>query len=287
MASNERILRRIVVGTDGSEHAATALRWAVAEAAVHDAQLEVVYVWSFLNQMHVDDTASFEPDYDEERARRSLGDWIARHAGEDAAAGIAHRVVLDAPDRALLEAGDAADLLVLGARGTGEFEGLLVGSVSDRVAQLAAGPVAVVRSEAPVAGGRIVAGIDGSARSTLALRWAAREARARGASLDVVHSSRLSMVAAPFVHGGMPALSAMEDADRAILDAATSDDALTGVPVRAHLSSDSPARALVEIAGGADLVVVGTRGLGRVAGTLLGSVSRQVLHHAPCPVVVL
>ena len=50
---------------------------------------------------------------------------------------------------------------------------------------------------------------------------------------------------------------------------------------------DSAGRALIERVGDAGLVVAGTRVLGRVGGTLLGSVSRQLLHHAPCPVVVI
>jgi nucleotide-binding universal stress UspA family protein len=48
-----------------------------------------------------------------------------------------------------------------------------------------------------------------------------------------------------------------------------------------------PARALLEAAIGADLLVVGSRGRGGMKGLLLGSVSQQCIHHAPCPVVVV
>ena len=196
-------------------------------------------------------------------------------------------MVCDLPARALLEASDAADLLVLGARGTGGFDGLLFGSVSERVAQLATRPVAVVRAAAPVSGGRVVVGIDGSARSLTALRWAAAEARARDADLDVVHAWRLPMVAASPVVTVLPDYSTLEDIGSSVLDAALADPALADVRVHPHFVHDSPARALLERAAGAGLVVAGTRGLGRVSGALLGSVSRQLLHHAACPVVVI
>ena len=283
--ADQQIVKRVVVGTDGSESAAVATRWAVEEAELHRATIEVVLVWSYLDQHHVDHSQRFDPDYTEASARATLASWVDEALGPDAA--VEQRAVCDLAPRALVEASDTADLLVLGARGTGGFEGLLLGSVSERVAQHATRPVAVVRAAAPVLGGRVVVGVDGSARSLGALRWAAAEAQAREAVLDVVHAWRLPMMTTPPGMAIVPDLSTIEGVGREVLDAALADPALSGLHTRPHLTNRSPAAALMSLADGAGLVVVGTRGLGRVTGTLLGSVSRQLLHHAPCPVVVI
>ena len=58
------------------------------------------------------------------------------------------------------------------------------------------------------------------------------------------------------------------------------------VPVEALVTRDSPARVLVGVSRTARLVVVGSHGHGAVAGTLLGSVGSQLLHHADCPVLI-
>jgi nucleotide-binding universal stress UspA family protein len=276
---------RIVVGTDGSENATTAVRWAVEEAAVHAATLEVLLAWNHLNQHAPDRSQGFDPEYREDSARAALASWVEEDLGPDAAVG--QRVVNDLPATAMLEAGEDADLLVLGARGQGGFEGMLLGSVSDRVAQQAPVPVAVVRSEAAVRGGRVVVGIDGSARAGRALRWAAAEARARDAELDVVHAAQPGMMAVPPAMSALSYYTALEQAGRDVLEEALADPALAGVRVQSHPAQESPARALIERAAGAGLVVVGTRGRGRVLATLLGSVSRQLLFHAPCPVVIV
>jgi nucleotide-binding universal stress UspA family protein len=278
-------MRRIVVGTDGSQHATAAMQWAAEEARAHGANLEVVLVWSYLDQYHHDRSDSFRPDYTEAMAREALASWVTEALGVDAAVG--QRVECDLPARALLEASDAADLLVLGGRGRGGFEGLLLGSVSERVAQLATRPVAVVRDAARVSGGRVLVGVDGSSRSVTALRWAAAEARARGADLEVVHAWRPGLILTPPLLSPYPDFSALEEAGRALLDTALADASLDGVEVGSFLSSATPARALIDRAAEAALIVVGTRGLGRMTGALLGSVSRQLLHHAPCPVVVI
>ena len=278
-------MNRIVVGTDGSEHAKTAMRWAAEEADLHGATMEAVLAWHYLDQHHADHSDTFQSDYSEGHARAALAAWVTEALGEEVA--VNQRVVCDLPARALLEASDAADLLVLGARGTGGFEGLLFGSVSDRVAQLATRPVAVVRAATPVRGMRVVVGVDGSARSLAALRWAAAEARARDADLDVVHAWRLPIMAVPPATTAFPDFTAVEDSGQTMLDAALTEPNLAGLRVHPHFVHDSPARALIQRAEGAGLVVAGTRGLGRVSGTLLGSVSRQLLHHSPCPVVVI
>jgi nucleotide-binding universal stress UspA family protein len=283
--AKERTMMKIVVGTDGSPNATSALRWAVEEADVHQADIEVVLVWSYFDQHHPDRSDTFDPHYTEDTARAALALWVTEALG--ARAPVEQRTVLDLPARALLQASDVAELLVLGARGNGGFEGLLLGSVVGRVAQLAPRPIAVVRTMAPVRGGRVVVGVDGSARSVDALRWAASEARARDADLDVVHAWRVPTMPASLLMSASRDFDSMADTGRAVLDTALADPALTGTRVRPHSSNDSPARALVERAAGAGVVVVGTRGLGRVTGALLGSVSRQLLNHAPCPVVVI
>lgn len=275
---------RIVVGTDGSPKARVALQWAVEEAELHDASVEALLVWSLLDQHHADGSNRFDPAYGQAAAQAAVEAWVHEVVGE---ATVTARAVCDLPARALLEAGDSADLLVIGARGKGGFEELLLGSVSERVAEQASRPLAVVRSGALVRGGRVVVGVDGSASSSDALRWAATEARVRGAELDVVHAWRVpAMETSPWV-AAYTSCNDMENAGRAVLDEALADPSLRDVSARGQLSHGGAGGALVERATSAGLVVVGSRGLGRLGRPLLGSVSRQVLHHAPCPVVVV
>jgi len=278
-------MRRIVVGVDGSRNALLALRWAVEESDLHAAKVEALLAWSLLDQYHADGSDSFDPDYGEEDATAAVKAWVTAAVGDKPTVTV--RAVNDLPVRALLEASDTADLLVLGARGTGGFAALLLGSVSERVAEQASRPVAVVRARAPVRGGRVVVGVDGSGPSRAALRWAAAEAHARDAELDVVHAWRMPAVAlSPWMPPFM-GYDELEAAGRAILDEALGDPALTGVRAHGHLRYDTAASALLERAADAGLVVVGSRGLGRLSAALLGSVSRQVLHHAPCPAAVV
>jgi nucleotide-binding universal stress UspA family protein len=277
--------KRIVIGLDGSESSAVALRWATEEAEVHGASLEAVLVWSYLDQHHADPKAPFDPRYDDDQALAVLAGWVDDAVGADAA-GIELRTVCDLPATGLVEAGDAADLIVVGARGRGGFEGLLLGSVSQKVVEGAERPVAVIRQPGPVRGGRVVVGIDGSTRAQQALRWAAGEARARGAALDVVHAWQVQALAASPWGPAMPDVDSIEAGAREALAAVLADPALEGVDATGHLVNGGAARALMERADGAGLVVAGSRGLGRIGGALLGSVTRQLLHHAPCPVVV-
>jgi nucleotide-binding universal stress UspA family protein len=136
----------------------------------------------------------------------------------------------------------------------------------------------------------IVVGVDGSPRSELALRWAARWQGRDGARVRAVMTWDYPVVfTLPVPIGApVPPPERMQEA---------TEEALAGIV--AHLGDDVPneieqvvrrgraSAVLVEEATGAAMLVVGTRGLGRATGALLGSVSRKVAAAAPCPVVVV
>lgn len=275
-------MERIVVGVDGSTNAEAALQWAAEESDLHGVALTAVMAWDFLEQHHADGDGTFDPSYGSGEARQAL------HAALQAVSPsrpIEERAVLDKPAQALLDVSADADLLVVGARGLGGFKGLLLGSVSERMLEEGPCPVAVVREDiARPDDGPIVVGIDGSSPANEALRWAAGEARVRRAPLDVVHAWQMRP---PTIPASDQVMRSVEDAAREVLDTALEDESLSDVQVRGHLAPSSPTRALLQHADGASLAVVGSRGLGRLRRAVLGSTSRQLAHHAPCPVVVL
>jgi len=145
--------------------------------------------------------------------------------------------------------------------------------------------------------GTIIVGTDGSEASREALRWAAAEARLRDARLVAIRA--WSFVApAPIGDPGMLAIPASDipgaleaetNAARADLEASV-QDALTGAPpvdVELRLVEGGAGEVLVSESETADLVVVGSHGRSGLKAALLGSVSRHVVDHAVCPVVVV
>ena len=138
--------------------------------------------------------------------------------------------------------------------------------------------------------GAIVVGVDGSEQSKNALRWALAEARLRGARVVALHAWSYPAIAA----GGLMPVSAdlfeglEASAAKLLADTVTAVmEGAADVEVEQDVVEEAPARALVRVAEGADLLVVGSRGHGGFTGPLLGSVSQQCAHHAPCPVVIV
>jgi nucleotide-binding universal stress UspA family protein len=135
----------------------------------------------------------------------------------------------------------------------------------------------------------IVVGVDGSEQSKAALRWALDEARLRGASIRVVHA----WWAYPALLPGAPIIATeweelREGADEFVESFVAE---VLGEPADVEITAvavhGTAAPALVEASQAADLLVVGSRGLGGFTGLLLGSVSQQCAHHAPCPLVIV
>ncbi len=137
-------------------------------------------------------------------------------------------------------------------------------------------------------GGRIVVGVDGSESSKDALRWAAAQAQLTGASLEAVTSWEISSnsfgFAVPIPSDYNPATNAKEALDQTVLEVLGESGA---AHVVAHIVEGPPARSLLDLAKGADLLVLGSRGHGPFVGVLLGSVSEYCASHATCPVVVV
>jgi nucleotide-binding universal stress UspA family protein len=141
--------------------------------------------------------------------------------------------------------------------------------------------------------GTIVVGVDGSDRSREALRWAVEEAKLRGDKVLAVHAWEPPVVPAadipptPAPPLYLPELIAqVQERAEALVEHVTAEFANDGVDVEPTAIEGAAAAVLVEVAEDADLVVVGSRGRGGLAGLLLGSVSQQVAQHARCPVVI-
>jgi nucleotide-binding universal stress UspA family protein len=138
---------------------------------------------------------------------------------------------------------------------------------------------------------KIVVGIDGSEASKDALRWAVEDARARGAEVVALHAYEVPVPAPdaiPTAPVDLPALVVETHARALQLVTDLVDDVVGNaatVDVVPLAVEDAPARALLDAARDADLLVVGSHGLG-VSGLFLGSVSLECAHHAACPVLI-
>ncbi|HUP33418.1 MAG TPA: universal stress protein [Gaiellaceae bacterium] len=133
----------------------------------------------------------------------------------------------------------------------------------------------------------IVVGVDGSKESIAALRFAVEEGALRQTGVLALYALEVPTVPWPGLTGLVG--TAREEANRVFGHAI--EEAFAGampeVPFERKVVEKSPAHALVEAAAEADLLVVGSRGHGGFAGLLLGSVSQQCAHHAPCPVAII
>jgi nucleotide-binding universal stress UspA family protein len=134
---------------------------------------------------------------------------------------------------------------------------------------------------------RVVVGVDGSQEASRALRRAAHEARLRGADLDVVHVVAAPSVLADPVLFPPPSRQELHARGLELIDETLTGTEVDDLEVERITVIGHAARALCDVAKGAELLVVGARGLGGFRGLLVGSVTHQVVAHAPCPVLVV
>lgn len=282
-------MRGIVVGVKGSVESDEALDWALAEAATRGVPLTAVLAAprgapDALERRQADAEAALA------RARERTGSTVPASAA----------VVQGHAADALLEASADADMLVLGRRDRRRLGRLVLGSVSSRVVEHASVPVTVVRHH-DVAGERdtpqenegpptVVAGVDTSPPSLAALRHAGAVAARSGAVLEAVFAWQITTLAPlPGSWGWAPPLDEYERFARECLAAAVERSGvdLPAERLRQRVEHGAPAHVLLEASHSAERLVVGARGLGGFERLVLGSVSRQALDYASCPVTVV
>jgi nucleotide-binding universal stress UspA family protein len=289
-------MTEIVVGVDGSEVSRHAVAWAAKEAVLRGQELRVVHaLQKWLYEMPEDAPNADVGRWAREESHRMLNEAVEHAEQQAPGVPVATEVLSGDARPALLAASTGATMLVVGGRGEGGFAGLLLGSVAHGVAGRSKCPVVVIQKEMAEPTGELVLGIDGSPKSRPAVVAAFAEAAARGATLHAVHSwQRVSWTvldAMPQATSGATVHGANvdEEAARAVISEAVVGVAADypGVKVVEQLIEGHPVHVLTQAAEGADLLIVGRRGGGGFASLRLGSVSRGVLHHAPCPVMIV
>jgi nucleotide-binding universal stress UspA family protein len=284
----------VVVGTDGSPHADTALQWALRYAETRQLAVRLITAteWPVQAQSStryaINDTIAAAHD----TARHLLDAAVARSRTNHPGLEITGELSSEPAIPRLLAASERSHLLVVGRRGLNAVMTALLGSVSISLVSHAYCPVAIVHEDRETGEDRpVVAGLDGSKRDLATLRVAFDEAARRGAPLVAAHAWS-DVPLAELVVLGARAVHSYEQlrAEASVLVAdqlATWRTQYPDVTVRTSIHNDQPAATLVELGQTAGLLVLGSHGRGGFAGMVLGSVARRVVHHATCPVIVV
>ncbi|MDT7783396.1 MAG: hypothetical protein QOF58_1815 [Pseudonocardiales bacterium] len=283
--------RSIVVGIDGSIGAQAAVRWALEEAATRQAAVRLICAYRLMPGFYQAPGVYADYALDVERVRQAAAkvveDALADAARTAPDVQVSGDTVDDGPVPALVEASEAASLLVLGSRQRSALGATVLGSVSGAAAARAHCPAIVLRGPAGLAGeqAEVVVGVDGSPASQALLEFAFDHASRRRAPLRAVLCWHPDVFASMLWRPEPPAPTRVEAWLAETI--AGWQEKYPDVDVRSGVVREHPAVGLVSEAATAQLLVVGNRGRHALAGTLLGSVSQAVLHHATCPVAVL
>ncbi|MGE2735328.1 universal stress protein [Mycolicibacterium vaccae] len=282
----------VVASVDGSSPALQAARWAAREASLRDLPLTVVHVqpaeelgpW-----LDVPVTPAFLDALD----RRSAE--ILAEAGRVVSEVLASRRQVPVDERtltggvkpALVDVSEQAELMVVGNRGLGRVERLLLGSTTIVLLHHARCPVAVIHEGAAVDEGGpapVVVGVDASPSSEGAIALAFDEASRRGTGLVALHTWRNR----PDFYAGVPVEDVVAEADEQLAQRLAGwGERYPDVAVERFVVQDDPAHRLIEESRRSQLLVVGSHGRGGFRGLLLGSVAGAVAQGARAPVIVV
>ncbi|MDH6217957.1 universal stress protein [Streptomyces pseudovenezuelae] len=268
---------QVVVGVDGSQSGRAAVEAAAQEADRSGVELRLAHAFAWPSA-HVPRGV---PPWDQggagagrvaKGALTEAEGWAHRAAPQ---VRVTHEVLVGSPVAVLESQCREASLVVVGSRLPGRSGALRPDSVAGQLAAHGRTPVLVVRGRPDPTGPVVLAG--GHAQEVpAAAEFAYAEASARGANLVVL--DRTTAWNSRSRTGFSDTLS--------LLSEKYPDVTMHRVRVRARVRGGL-CRALVEVSTRAQLVVVGSRDRGRLAGALLSPVGRAALRHADCPVAVI
>jgi nucleotide-binding universal stress UspA family protein len=268
---------RVVVGLDNSQHAEAALRWALDHSSRHGASISAVWPWPPDDS---DVSRAVDERHAGERHSRAALDALLDRLGVDV------HVVVDADSGQNLDiAATDADLVVIGAPRLRLGQDDREPSIA-HVLRHASCPIAVVRAPSADLDAPIVVGVDGSAASMAALRWAVDDSFTSGRPLVAVHAWQLDAPSGGFVITDDD-VARFDRVARAQLDAVLDDVVDRSVAVDARVEYGTPGAVLLDPDLDPALTVLGRRGLDSTARGQLGSVSELVASSASSVVVVV
>lgn len=279
----------VVVAIDGSEESNAAVRWATQEAAMRRDRLTIVSVVN-LEYLYIRDPETQDRVH---QWQRQHAEGLLRRAqatvedsdGATAIPEIDTRLTYGKSVPVLADMSKDCRILVVGRRGLGAFDRLVLGSVSMGLVHYAHSPVAVIHGDTqPDLSQPVLVGIDGSPISESAVAVAFDEASHREVALIAMHAWVDVLDAAPEFDWRVEREEAHEVLGERL---AGWQERYPDVKVIRKVVKGNPGRWLVEHSGQAQLVVLGSHGRGGFAGMLLGSVSRRVVEAAQTPVIVV
>ncbi|ATG52863.1 universal stress protein UspA [Brachybacterium vulturis] len=284
----------IVVGFDGSPNSELALDHGAAVAARRGCPLTVVITYRpTIPGYPTDDELPPDP---EDVARRQQAEAVLGGAAQrltEHPGTVSYLAIEGDSVGALADVSASAQLVVVGARGRGGFLGRVLGSVSMALPSYARCPTVVIPAASEPCDGPVVVGVDGSQHGRRAALQAAQEAADRGTSLVLVtalqtpDSGEYWFPLRPGDAAELVEEHRTELQDRLQQEIAWLLERVPGIEITGEVRRGAAAAVLHDAERGAQLLVVGSHGRGRVASALLGSVSRAMLHGARRPVMVV
>ena len=278
------------VGVDGSPASRHAALWAAQHVDGRGTALHLLTAWHapFFAPLAVWGAAAASSTGSFEAHTREQLDRLAGELRSSVDVAVETIVCRGGAAASLLDAAGHGSLLVIGSRGRGGFSRLALGSTSTQCATHAEIPTAVIPHSAPIGGARnIVVGVDGSANSIAAARWAIDFADPN-ATIECIMTWDVTPLVASEQAFAIPETTDIVQRrfHAQVADLRNSTDR-RDIDIVDRFEEGLPRTVLSDAAHHSDLFVMGARGQGAISSLLLGSVSSWLLHHVDRPIVVV